>query len=338
MAIDICTLADKQPPNSSQCTIPGSASTTSGTMMHWLSRHQLDQAYIVPGPLTAHAFAMQNYTFVRPVTPCSFAPQRPNLCTIRSTHYCRNVPSKPSSIVVSCQIQSDTENPSPPPVVTTDSSPAQRESSKPPSESDLLSEQMKAYFASSDTTFQPQLKSTLELGLRNFVIELSELTAFLRRIVGMEAPLRYELPQVLGLKLCNEAVSQREQNREQAKASPIVRFVYQITCKYLDIAFDNRPIQRFWFLETVARMPYFAYSSCLHLYATLGWYRSPTLMNMHHAEELNEAYHLAVMESLGGDKAWVVSNLSHSFPNNARCTEHPPFILMLTSDIFNSLL
>lgn len=33
-------------------------------------------------------------------------------------------------------------------------------------------------------------------------------------------------------------------------------------------------------------------------------------MNMHHAEELNEAYHLGVMESLGGDKRWGVS-LAH---------------------------
>jgi hypothetical protein len=31
-----------------------------------------------------------------------------------------------------------------------------------------------------------------------------------------------------------------------------------------------RPIQRFWFLETVARMPYFSYISCIHLYETLG--------------------------------------------------------------------
>lgn len=281
---------------------------------------------------------MKSCTFVRTATPRSVAPQRRNLCTTRSTHYRLNASSKPSSIVFSCQTQPDTESPPPPSVFATDSSPAQHESSTPPNESDLLSEQMTAYFASSDTTFQPQLKSTFQLGLRNFVVELSELTAFLRRIVGMEAPLRYELPQVLGLKLCNEAVSQREQNREQVKASPIVRFVYQITCKYLDIAFDNRPIQRFWFLETVARMPYFAYSSCLHLYATLGWYRSPTLMNMHHAEELNEAYHLAVMESLGGDKSWVVSNLTHSFSNDVWCTEQHSFILMLTSDMFDTLL
>lgn len=39
----------------------------------------------------------------------------------------------------------------------------------------------------------------------------------------------------------------------------------------LDVIFNGRPIQRFWFLETVARMPYFSYISMLHLYETLGW-------------------------------------------------------------------
>jgi ubiquinol oxidase len=33
--------------------------------------------------------------------------------------------------------------------------------------------------------------------------------------------------------------------------------VYLSLCVFLDVAFDRRPIQRFWFLESVARMPYF---------------------------------------------------------------------------------
>ncbi|CAN0351988.1 unnamed protein product, partial [Ectocarpus sp. 13 AM-2016] len=36
-----------------------------------------------------------------------------------------------------------------------------------------------------------------------------------------------------------------------------------------DVVFEDRPIQRFWFLETVARMPYFSYLSMLFLYETL---------------------------------------------------------------------
>ena len=42
----------------------------------------------------------------------------------------------------------------------------------------------------------------------------------------------------------------------------------------LDVIYDKRPIQRFWFLEVVARMPYFSYISMLHLYESLGWWRA----------------------------------------------------------------
>lgn len=178
-------------------------------------------------------------------------------------------------------------------------------------QTELLSEQMSVYFELTETTYQPRLATFWKMGLRNFVVELDQILSTLRRIVGIEPPARFSLPNVLGLQLSNEAVINRERERQNAqgeiKASWFVRNVYNITCQLLDVVFDKRPIPRFWFLETVARMPYFAYSSCLHLYATLGWYRSPTLMNMHHAEELNEAYHLSIMECLGGDKSWSVS-------------------------------
>lgn len=171
---------------------------------------------------------------------------------------------------------------------------------------------MLAYFEATDTTYQPTLGSFTKLGFQNFSVELKELFRFLRRLINLDPPKRFIPPEVLGLTLNNDVVSERERQREKAEgkspASPIVRFIYNTTCAFLDVFFLDRPIPRFWFLETVARMPYFAYASCLHLYATLGWYRSPTMMNMHHAEELNEAYHLSVMESLGGDKAWLVSN------------------------------
>lgn len=42
----------------------------------------------------------------------------------------------------------------------------------------------------------------------------------------------------------------------------------------MDVIYAGRPIQRFWFLETVARMPYFSYISMLHLYESLGWWRA----------------------------------------------------------------
>lgn len=64
--------------------------------------------------------------------------------------------------------------------------------------------------------------------------------------------------------------------------------------------------QRFWFLETVARMPYFAYISMLHLYESLGWWRGGAeLRRVHFAEEWNELHHLQIMEALGGDSSWA---------------------------------
>lgn len=176
----------------------------------------------------------------------------------------------------------------------------------------LRQEHLHAYFAADESTYQTRLSGVVRLAMQNFAVELDELLTAFRRLVGLDPPLRYTPPEVLQFRLSNEAVVNRERERVFAqgdaavRAGPFVRFVYDVMCQLLDVRFDGRPIPRFWFLETVARMPYFAYTSCLHLLSTLGWYRSPTLMNMHHAEELNEAYHLAVMESLGGDKRWGV--------------------------------
>jgi ubiquinol oxidase len=36
-------------------------------------------------------------------------------------------------------------------------------------------------------------------------------------------------------------------------------------------------------------MPYFAYTSCLHLYSTLGWWRSADLMNIHYSEQVGSS-------------------------------------------------
>jgi hypothetical protein len=44
----------------------------------------------------------------------------------------------------------------------------------------------------------------------------------------------------------------------------------------------------------VARMPYFAYTTCLHLYETLGWWRTGGLRLIHFAEEWNELHHRTI--------------------------------------------
>jgi len=114
---------------------------------------------------------------------------------------------------------------------------------------------------------------------------------------------------LLQLKLSNKKVMEREHKRESSggkvETSWYVRLLYNVVCFMLDVLFDNRPIQRFWFLETVARMPYFSYISCIHLYETLGWWRAAAeLRKIHFAEEWNELHHLQIMEALGGDRLW----------------------------------
>jgi len=111
------------------------------------------------------------------------------------------------------------------------------------------------------------------------------------------------------LTLSNKAVSEREHIRESSggkvETTWYIRLLYDAVCLMLDLVYNNRPIQRFWFLETVARMPYFSYISCIHLYETLGWWRAAAeLRKIHFAEEWNELHHLQIMEALGGDRLW----------------------------------
>jgi len=117
---------------------------------------------------------------------------------------------------------------------------------------------------------------------------------------------------LLQLKLSNEDVArrdrEREKKREEAGAQPpaFIMGFYTILCVVLDVLYYNRPIQKFWVLETVARIPYFSYISILHLYETLGWWRQGAeLRKVHFAEEWNELQHLSIMESLGGDQLWL---------------------------------
>ena len=70
---------------------------------------------------------------------------------------------------------------------------------------------------------------------------------------------------------------------------------YYALCYVLDVVYEGRPIERFWVLEEVARMPYFAYLSMLHMYESLGWWRAgAALRRVHFSEEWNELHHLQV--------------------------------------------
>lgn len=145
--------------------------------------------------------------------------------------------------------------------------------------------------------------SALQLGMKNFNFELKQLLRAAR--IGGKLPRRNVPGFVPSLVLSNQAVIDRERARPEVPTPGPVRVAYDVLCWFIDVVFEDRPIQRFWFLETVARMPYFAYMSVLHLYETFGWWRSPELRAVHAAEEDNELHHLLIMESLGGDQRWL---------------------------------
>ena len=84
-------------------------------------------------------------------------------------------------------------------------------------------------------------------------------------------------------------------------------FILNYTVSIIDFLYRGRDYQRFWVLEEIARAPYFAFLSVLHLRESLGL-RGPEhlyLMKEHFAQTVNETEHLEYMESRGGNSYWI---------------------------------
>ncbi|KAK3244522.1 hypothetical protein CYMTET_14026 [Cymbomonas tetramitiformis] len=107
------------------------------------------------------------------------------------------------------------------------------------------------------------------------------------------------------LRLSNARIMAVEVAREPVATSPVIKALYVSLCWLLDTVYEEKPIQRFWFLKVVARSPYFSYVSVIHLFESLGWWRAAELRKLHFAQEWNEMHHLLIMESLGGNLAWI---------------------------------
>ena len=121
----------------------------------------------------------------------------------------------------------------------------------------------------------------------------------------MASEIRKQRAYLKRLGLDNENIWRREHDRVTVPAPRSIMTVYYGICFMLDVIYEGKPIDRFWFLETVARMPYFSYVATIHLYETLGWWEiDGNLKRIHLDEEINEARHLRIMESLGGDSLW----------------------------------
>ncbi|XP_073297284.1 ubiquinol oxidase 4, chloroplastic/chromoplastic [Primulina huaijiensis] len=81
-------------------------------------------------------------------------------------------------------------------------------------------------------------------------------------------------------------------------------FLMDSVIKILDTLYHDRNYARFYVLETIARVPYFAFISVLHLYESFGWWRKADYLKVHFAESWNEMHHLLIMEELGGNAWW----------------------------------
>ena len=78
----------------------------------------------------------------------------------------------------------------------------------------------------------------------------------------------------------------------------IVKGSIDAAYSYQDDGTLRQDVRRFYVLETVARVPYFAYLSVLHLRETLGERDLRGTMRLHYAEADNELHHLLIMEAL----------------------------------------
>ncbi|KAM1320376.1 hypothetical protein ACFX14_005425 [Malus domestica] len=81
-------------------------------------------------------------------------------------------------------------------------------------------------------------------------------------------------------------------------------FLTDTVIKVLDTLYHDRDYARFFVLETIARVPYFAFMSVLHMYESFGWWRRADYLKVHFAESWNEMHHLLIMEELGGNAWW----------------------------------
>ncbi|KAB2637569.1 ubiquinol oxidase 4 [Pyrus ussuriensis x Pyrus communis] len=85
--------------------------------------------------------------------------------------------------------------------------------------------------------------------------------------------------------------------------------------KVLDTVYCDRDCARFFVLQTIARVPYFAFMSVLHMYESFGWWRRSDYLKVHFAESWNGMHHLLIMEELGGNAWWFDRFLAQHIAN-----------------------
>lgn len=92
----------------------------------------------------------------------------------------------------------------------------------------------------------------------------------------------------------------------------MIRTLFSTVISVISKAYRGRPFSRFYVLETLACVPYYAYSSVHNMYEKFGLVRQDDALKMHFLESWNEFNHLLVMETLEGDRHWYDRLLARS--------------------------
>lgn len=108
-------------------------------------------------------------------------------------------------------------------------------------------------------------------------------------------------PSLLTRNVATGSSDDNDFKNEENLLNDVNSFIVRTFKDLLSTQFNNRPYARFYALETIARVPYFSYTSVLHLYETIGQFRRKEYIQLHFSESWNEMHHLLIMEELGGD-------------------------------------
>ncbi len=92
----------------------------------------------------------------------------------------------------------------------------------------------------------------------------------------------------------------------------MIRTLLSTVILVINKAYCGRPFSRFYVLETLACVPYYAHLSVHNIYEKFGLVRQGDALKMHFLESWNEFNHLLIMETLEGDRYWYDRLLARS--------------------------
>jgi ubiquinol oxidase len=153
--------------------------------------------------------------------------------------------------------------------------------------------------------------------MRSFSLLLIATTSALQlahRTPPARAAMRAPLPVAISVEAPKQLERREMDERIFGFNKALIDTVYEAICFFYPVTGSDRDFARFFVLETVARVPYFAYLSVMHLRETFGDRDTKNFerMRTHYAEADNELHHLLIMESLGGNSSLVDRTLAQA--------------------------